>query len=115
MRTFGKPMLPRGILHELVELRAGPGGYDPDNGGQWVRSEPERIPFQGVVLVVSEDDWQKAPQGTFTRNSRKIYTNGHALGVGSRVYDPESGRHLHGDRRPGPRCHPSPAPVCGGA
>ena len=28
---------------------------------------------------------------TFTRNSRKIYTNGHALGVGSRVYDPESG------------------------
>ena len=82
MRTFGKPMLPRGILHELVELRAGPGGYDPDNGGQWVRSEPERIPFQGVVLVVSEDDWQKAPQGTFTRN---------ALGVGSRVYDPESG------------------------
>ena len=80
MRTFGKPMLPRGILHELVELRAGPGGY-----------EPERIPFQGVVLVVSEDDWQKAPQGTFTRNSRKIYTNGHALGVGSRVYDPESG------------------------
>ena len=91
MRTFGKPMLPRGILHELVELRAGPGGYDPDNGGQWVRSEPERIPFQGVVLVVSEDDWQKAPQGTCTRNSRKIYTTGHALGVGSRVYDPESG------------------------
>jgi len=84
-------MLPRGILHELVELRAGPGRYDPDHGGQWVRSEPERIPFQGVVLVVSEDDWQQAPQGTFTRNSRKIYTNGHALGVGSRVYDPESG------------------------
>ena len=32
MRTFGKPMLPRGILHELVELRAGPGRYDPESG-----------------------------------------------------------------------------------
>lgn len=91
MRTFGKPLLPRGLLHELIELRAGPPVLDMENGGQWVSGEPERVPFQGCVLPVSEDDWQHAPQGTYTRDSRKIYTNGHALGVGGQVYDPQDG------------------------
>lgn len=91
MRPFGKPMLPRGLLRELIELKAPTPVYDPDNGGQWVSSQAEEVPFQGCVLMVSEEDWQKAAQGTYTKDSRKIYTNGHALSIGGQVYDPQDG------------------------
>lgn len=89
--TFGQPMLPNALLRDLVELRAGAGRYDPDNGGQWSGGEVERIPFRGCVLPVSEDDLKTAPQGTYTAESRKIYTNGHALRQGGQVYDPLEG------------------------
>ena len=32
-----------------------------------------------------------AAEGTYTANSRKIYTNGHALRIGGQVYDPQDG------------------------
>lgn len=91
IKSFGQPMLPRGILHELEELRAGAADYDAGNGGQWTPAPIERVPFQGCVLPVSEDDWRKAAQGAYTKDSRKIYTNGHALRVGGQVYDPQDG------------------------
>lgn len=90
-RKFGQPQLPRGILHDMQELRAGDPTYDAENGGQWTGGQVERVTFKGCVLPVSEDDWRTAPQGTFTQNSRKVYTNGHALRVGGEVYDPEDG------------------------
>lgn len=88
---FGQPVLPRGIMRDLVELRAGNAAYDPENGGQWSRGQVERVPFKGCVLPMSEDDWRTAPQGTYTKESRKIYTDGHELCEGSGVYDPQDG------------------------
>ena len=84
-RRFGQPRLPRGILHTLTEIRAPAPTYDVENGGQWVPGTPERIDFEGCVLPVSEDDWKTAAEGTYTANSRKIYTNG------GQVYDPQDG------------------------
>ena len=43
------------------------------------------------MLPVSEDDWKTAAEGTYTANSRKIYTNGHVLRIGGQVYDPQDG------------------------
>lgn len=34
---------------------------------------------------------ETAAEGTYTANSRKIYTNGHALRIGGQVYDPQDG------------------------
>jgi hypothetical protein len=94
---FGQPMLPKSIMHTLEELRAPTPEYDPENGGQWVTDdkEVERISFQGAVLPVSEEDIKKAPQGTYTKDSRKVYTNGHDLQIGSQVYDPKDGATYH--------------------
>ena len=81
--------LPQCILHTLTEIRAPAPTYDVENGGQWVAGTPERIDFEGCVLPVSEDDWKTAAEGTYTANSRKIYTNGHVLRIGGQVYDPQ--------------------------
>lgn len=89
--TFGQPMLPRGIMHAMEDLHAAEPSYNAGNGGQWESGDVVRVPFEGAVLPVSEDDWRKAPQGTYTKNSRKIYTNGHELRVGAQVYDPQDG------------------------
>ena len=43
------------------------------------------------ATTVSEDDWKTAAEGTYTANSRKIYTNGHVLRIGGQVYDPQDG------------------------
>lgn len=88
---FGQPRLPKSIMHTLEELRAPAPDYDPDNGGQWETGEAERVEFQGAVLPVSAEDIRKAPQGTYTKDSRKIYTDGHDLQIGSQVYDPQDG------------------------
>ena len=85
-RRFGQPRLPRGILHTLTEIRVPSPTYDAENGGQWVPGTPERIDFEGCVLPVSEDDWKTAAEGTYTANSRKIYTNGHVLRIGGQYY-----------------------------
>ena len=78
--------LPQCILHTLTEIRAPAPTYDAENGGQWVPGKPERIDFEGCVLPVSEDDWKTAAEGTYTANSRKIYTNGHVLRIGGQYY-----------------------------
>lgn len=91
-RRFGQPSLPRGMLRELFELQTGEPCYSPDNGGQWEPGEAQKVPFMGCVLPVSEEDWRKAPQGTYTEKSRKLYTNGHELHSGGVVCDPQEGQ-----------------------
>lgn len=89
--TMAQPQIPRGLLHTMYDLKAA-GGYDQDRGGQWIPSrEPEKVPFQGAVLPVSDKDLQRELSGTVTDHSEKIYTNGYALRPGAQVYDPQSG------------------------
>lgn len=76
-------------MHTMYQLKSG-GQYDQQAGGQWAPAKEERIAFQGVVLPVSDKDLQRAPTGTYSKDSEKIYTNGYALIVGGSVYDPQS-------------------------
>lgn len=91
MITFGQPEIPAALLHDMEELRAAAPVYDPDNGGQLIPQEPERIPFRGAVLPLSERDLRAAAAGAYTKDSQKLYTNGHALTAGQQVYDPPTG------------------------
>jgi hypothetical protein len=85
-------MIPAGLMHELIDIQPRKGHHDEANGGQWVYDEPPQdVPFQGVVMPVNNEDWQHDAAGTYTVNSQKLYTNGHALRPGQQVRDTTDG------------------------
>lgn len=86
---MSQPMIPQGLMHTMFEVKRG-GGIDQGRGGQWVPSGPEKIPFAGVVLPISDKDLERGLAGTVTNITEKIYTNGHVLKVGAQIYDPDS-------------------------
>ena len=90
MLNFAKPLIPGGLLHTMYDVQSSV-EFNQDKGGQYEHTGTKRIPFQGVVLPISNVDLQYAPQGTFTENSEKVYTNGYELSVGAQVNDPQSG------------------------
>lgn len=77
-------MLPTMIRCTCYELRRPGATVDYDNGGQYRPGEPTRIAFSGALLPMSAEDLRHAPQGTYTADTRKLYTE-QALGVGSQV------------------------------
>lgn len=76
MRTWKGPKLPRGLLHEMFEVREDGGYYDKQNGGQWVPGEASEEAFQGVVMPLNNEDLKYMDAGTYTINAQKVYTNG---------------------------------------
>ncbi len=89
--NYVAPLIPDGMMHDMQELVSSGGKYSTENGGQWVPGTTERVKFRGIVLPVNDRDLMYAEAGSYTRYSRKIYTNGHALKVGGKVYDPQDG------------------------
>ena len=88
---MAQPMIPRGLLHTMYDLVSS-GSYDQAKGGQWIPDpEPQRVPFKGAVLPISDKDLRRELSGTVTDHSEKIYTNGYALRPGAQVFDPQSG------------------------
>lgn len=88
MFGYPRPMIPAGLLHNLIDIQPGTGHYDADNGGQWVQDTPPvEVTFKGVVLPINNEDWQQDTTGTYTVNSQKLYTNGHSLRPGQQVRD----------------------------
>lgn len=87
MFSFAQPQIPVWLLRDMVQLISG-GSYDKENGNQWRPTKPSKKIFKGIVLPVSNEDLQNAPPGTFTANSKKLYTNGHQVKVGSQFTDP---------------------------
>lgn len=78
-------ILPSGVQTLLYELReATEPTYSAERGGQYIKSPPERVAFWGALLPLSADDLRRAPQGTYTANSRKLYTQ-HTLTPGAQV------------------------------
>ena len=80
------PQIPPGLLHQMHQIRSG-SKFSQAQGGQWVPGEDERVSFQGVVLPVTDKDLIRDMGGTITKDTVKIYTNGHGLEVGCRVED----------------------------
>lgn len=79
-----QPAIPDQMLGPLVEVRTEK-VYRADKGGQYVDGDEQHIPFRGAILPLSEEDIQRAPQGTYTAASKKLYTNGHAALIGGKV------------------------------
>jgi len=87
MRQFAKPQIPSGILHDMKQVTPG-GTHDSENGGQWRPTlDPAMVTFKGVVLPLSNEDLEYLPEGTYTRNSQKLYTNDKRLDVGATFID----------------------------
>lgn len=87
MLTNVSPQIPIGLMHTMYQIQSRK-VFDQENGGKYRPAEKEEIPFSGVVLPISDKDLQYSLAGTYTKNSCKIYTNGHSLPVGGRVQDP---------------------------
>lgn len=85
-----QPMIPEALLHDMEQIRA-TGGRDYSKGGQWVPGESERLPFRGVLLPIDNETLRYAPAGTYTQDSRFLYTNSHALEAGAQILDPYDG------------------------
>jgi len=87
MTDFAKPAIPSNLLRDMEQIEPG-GAHDSEHGGQWKPAlNPERTRFKGVVLPLSNKDLQYLPEGTYTRESQKLYTNSKRLMVGATFTD----------------------------
>jgi hypothetical protein len=74
MMNFAKPKLPRGLLH-ILTVSNRTFVRDPANGGQSKPVDEVIASFWGVVLPLSNKDWRQLPEGSYTQNSQKLYTD----------------------------------------
>jgi hypothetical protein len=86
MVNFAMPKIPAGLLHDMKRVTVAT-TLDTDNGGQHKPTLPSSQMFKGVVMPLSNEDLQYMPEGTYTRNSQKVYTNGATLEVGAQFTD----------------------------
>lgn len=87
MFKAAQPQIPLGLLHDMVRIEPG-GSRNSENGGQWTpQLKPTETKFKGVVMPMSNEDLQYLPEGTHTKNTQKLYTNGPRLAVGATFRD----------------------------
>ena len=82
---FAMPKIPGTVMDDMYLIVKTGGGYDSENGGQWIDGTPAQTKFSGALLPLSEEDLQRMPQGEYTTNQKKIYTNGFSLADGAEV------------------------------
>lgn len=77
MNFAATPRLPRALLHPILVyertfVRDGPGGQSRavDTPGKT---------FMGVIMPLSNKDLKYLPEGTYTQNSQKLYTDDGAV------------------------------------
>jgi hypothetical protein len=75
MMVFATPRLPRALLH-ILTVSERTFMRDPANGGQSKPVDKAVASFWGVVLPLSNLDWKRLPEGSYTQNSQKLYTDG---------------------------------------
>ena len=73
MRFYNTPRLPRALLHPLVAYAQ---ITEPGPGGQFKKVTKAVSAFMGVVMQLSNKDWKLLPEGSYTQNSQKLYTDG---------------------------------------
>lgn len=87
MVNFAKPQIPAGLLHDMVRITVTT-TLDTAQGGQRKPSAPPATSkFKGVVMPLANEDLQYMPEGTYTKNTQKLYTNGARLDVGAQFKD----------------------------
>lgn len=92
MNFAATPWLPRALLHKLTVYEH---TYerDPKNGGQSRPVEKTVATFMGVVMPLSNKDLKYLPEGTYTQNSQKLYTDDPIkITPGQTILDPFDGQ-----------------------
>lgn len=69
---YNTPRLPKALLHPLVVVKR---SFERGPGGQSRPVEETVTSFLGVVMPLSNLDWKQLPEGTYTQNSQKLYTD----------------------------------------
>ncbi len=69
---YNTPKLPRALLHILTVTKR---TYVNIPGGQRKPVDETVASFWGVVLPLSNKDLKYLPEGTYTQNSQKLYTD----------------------------------------
>lgn len=69
---YATPRLPRALLHILTVSNR---KFVKGEGGQMRPVEDQVVSFWGVVLPLSNLDLKLLPEGTYTQNSQKLYTD----------------------------------------
>lgn len=71
---YATPKLPRALLH-ILTVSNRTFVRDAANGGQKRPVDETVATFWGVVLPLSNKDWKQLPEGSYTSNSQKLYTD----------------------------------------
>lgn len=71
---YNTPRLPRALLHVLTVSKR-TFVRDAENGGQSKPVDELVASFWGVVMPLSNKDWKQLPEGSYTENSQKLYTD----------------------------------------
>lgn len=71
---YATPKLPRALLH-ILTVSERTFVMDAANGGQSRPVETTVASFWGIVLPLSNKDWKQLPEGSFTQNTQKLYTD----------------------------------------
>ena len=69
---YNTPRLPRALLHILTVIKR---TYVRGPGGQSKPVDETVTYFWGVVMPLSNLDWKQLPEGSYTQNSQKLYTD----------------------------------------
>ena len=73
---YNTPRLPRILLHPLVVYEK---TSELGPGGQFRLVTKAVSIFNGIVMPLSNEDWKLLPEGFYTKNSQKLYTDGPAI------------------------------------
>lgn len=71
---FATPKLPRALLH-ILTVSSRTFVRDPAAGGQSRPVDEPVTSFWGIVMPLSNLDLKRLPEGSYTYNSQKLYTD----------------------------------------
>jgi len=72
---FKTPKLPKGILTTIYKIDKTGGHFDYSQGGIWIEDSEPKVPFEGRIMPLNQDDLKYDSGGTYTRQDRKLYTH----------------------------------------
>lgn len=74
MNFNATPRLPKALLHQLIATTR-TFERDPERGGQSKPVSQTTASFLGIVLPLTDKDWKRLPEGSYTEKSQKLYTD----------------------------------------
>ena len=82
-------MIPQHIMHACISKQS---TSDTWIEGERVTQDVKYEHFQAAILPMGNEDLRYAPEGTYTQNQQKCYTNGFSMDVGQIFTDTYDGK-----------------------